>query len=321
MTLRTNYTNDTISEDTHPEAHNDVNTRVNALDAGAVLGPASATDGHVPQFDGVTGKLLKDGLRLDTDNTLAGNSDTRIPSQKAVKGYVDTASGLLVPKSLVDAKGDLLVGTADNTVARKAVGTNGQALLADSGASDGLSWVTQFVTDTHANRLAAAHKAGRLWKETDTGLIYLDDGTNWVIYKGEGHVRKTADEIVNNSLVVQNDDHLLLPVEANEVWKFELLALVNCVTATPGTRFIFTGPAGSTITWWNATNDGNGLSNPVAAQVTFSNPAGISGIRLAGWIANGATAGTLRLQWAQRVATAEDTKVLANSLLLGRRIV
>lgn len=107
---------------------------------GAVIGPASATDGHIPQFNGTTGKLLKDGLPLDTDNTLAANSDTRVASQKATKGYVDTASGLLVPKSLVDAKGDLLVGTADNTVARKAVGTDGTFLRADSSQSDGLAW-------------------------------------------------------------------------------------------------------------------------------------------------------------------------------------
>jgi hypothetical protein len=40
----------------------------------------------------------------------------------------------------VDAKGDLIVGTADDTVARRSVGTNGQALLADSVATTGVSW-------------------------------------------------------------------------------------------------------------------------------------------------------------------------------------
>lgn len=58
----------------------------------------------------------------------------------ASPAYVDTATGLLVPKSLVDAKGDLLVGTADNTVARKAVGTDGQSMTADSSQADGLRW-------------------------------------------------------------------------------------------------------------------------------------------------------------------------------------
>jgi hypothetical protein len=41
---------------------------------------------------------------------------------------------------LVDAKGDLLVGTAADTVARMAVGTNGQRLVADSTVTNGMAW-------------------------------------------------------------------------------------------------------------------------------------------------------------------------------------
>ena len=46
-----------------------------------------------------------------------------------------------ISASIVDAKGDLIVGTADNTVARLAVGTNGHTLVADSSVSPtGLKW-------------------------------------------------------------------------------------------------------------------------------------------------------------------------------------
>jgi hypothetical protein len=48
------------------------------------------------------------------------------------------ASG--IPATLLDAKGDLIVATAADTAARLAVGTNGQALVADSGASAGVKW-------------------------------------------------------------------------------------------------------------------------------------------------------------------------------------
>jgi hypothetical protein len=42
--------------------------------------------------------------------------------------------------STIDAKGDLLAGTADNTIGRLAIGTNGQVLTADSAAATGMKW-------------------------------------------------------------------------------------------------------------------------------------------------------------------------------------
>lgn len=45
-----------------------------------------------------------------------------------------------VAKTIVDAKGDLIAATAADTVARLAVGTNGQFLTADSTAATGLKW-------------------------------------------------------------------------------------------------------------------------------------------------------------------------------------
>ena len=48
-----------------------------------------------------------------------------------------------VSNSLVDAKGDLIAASADNTPARLAVGTNGQILVAASGETTGLKWQGQ----------------------------------------------------------------------------------------------------------------------------------------------------------------------------------
>ena len=44
--------------------------------------------------------------------------------------------------STIDAKGDLLAGTADNTIDRLAIGTNGQVLTADSAETTGMKWAT-----------------------------------------------------------------------------------------------------------------------------------------------------------------------------------
>lgn len=55
---------------------------------------------------------------------------------------IDTTMATMVPKTIVDAKGDIIAATAADTVARLAVGTNGQTLVADSTASTGLKWAT-----------------------------------------------------------------------------------------------------------------------------------------------------------------------------------
>jgi len=48
--------------------------------------------------------------------------------------------GVGIQPSIVDAKGDLIAGTAADAVGRLAVGTNGQVLVADSGETTGLKW-------------------------------------------------------------------------------------------------------------------------------------------------------------------------------------
>jgi len=75
-------------------------------------------------------------ISLDTDGALAANSDIVLPSQKAVKTYADTK----IAKSLVDAKGDLITASANDTPAILSVGTNGQVPMADSNQTTGIQW-------------------------------------------------------------------------------------------------------------------------------------------------------------------------------------
>ena len=53
----------------------------------------------------------------------------------AIDTTVFTNAGAAINKSLVDAAGDLIYGTADNTVARLAIGTANQVLRVNSGAT------------------------------------------------------------------------------------------------------------------------------------------------------------------------------------------
>jgi len=58
--------------------------------------------------------------------------------QTQIDGKASTTAD--IPKSLIDAKGDLIVGSANDTAARLAVGTNDYVLTADSAATNGVKW-------------------------------------------------------------------------------------------------------------------------------------------------------------------------------------
>ena len=74
------------------------------------------------------------------------------------------ANGHAVHAGIVNAKGDLIAGTAADAVARVAVGTNNYVLIANSGATPGVSWaaaesVVAAASDTAAGKLEIAVKA------------------------------------------------------------------------------------------------------------------------------------------------------------------
>jgi hypothetical protein len=91
-----------------------------------------------------------------------------------------------IAKALIDAKGDLIVGTADNTPARLAVGTNEHRVVADSSTSTGLA----YVADT--TNFAVAAKGDLLAGTAADTLAALTVGTN-------GHVL-TADSTAATGL-------------------------------------------------------------------------------------------------------------------------
>jgi len=53
---------------------------------------------------------------------------------------IDTTMATMTPKSIVDAKGDIIAATANDTPARLAVGTDYNVLSAQSGETTGLLW-------------------------------------------------------------------------------------------------------------------------------------------------------------------------------------
>jgi len=96
---------------------------------------------------GTTGQVLSKASNADMDFTWVTDAAGDITGVTAGTGISGggTSGTVTVTNSMataIDAKGDLIAGTAADTFSRIAVGTNGQVLTADSTAATGLAWAT-----------------------------------------------------------------------------------------------------------------------------------------------------------------------------------
>jgi hypothetical protein len=146
------------------------------------------------------------------------------------------------------------------------------------------------------------------------------------------YVRKTANESVTNSTTLQNDDELLLSVEANATYEMRAFLIFTAGT-TGDLKYGWTAPAGATMDWnmggeestigvptgmayWAANSIGG---TDVAAGMTVSSTVVIA--RPEGLLRVSGTAGTFQLQWAQGAADAGTaTTVKTGSWLMLRRL-
>lgn len=135
-------------------------------------------------------------------------------------------------------------------------------------------------------------------------------------------VRKTANETINNSAVLQNDDALVLAVEANSTYLVDLRLIINSNT-TADFKMTFTVPAGASgsVHYFEG-------STPSTAAAVLQGPGSITGtaafsgiaadqiVLVQGVLVVAGTAGNLQLQWAQNTANPSNTIVGSNSYLM-----
>jgi hypothetical protein len=92
--------------------------------AAAIRTLGSAIDTSLVDLKGgTTGQVLSKATNTDMDFTWVAQDDSNA-----------------IQNAIIDAKGDLIVGTAADTPARLAVGTNGYVLTADSAEASGIKW-------------------------------------------------------------------------------------------------------------------------------------------------------------------------------------
>lgn len=151
------------------------------------------------------------------------------------------------------------------------------------------------------------------------------------INDGSVYVAKAADETINNSATLQNDDELFVTVAANATYEINTYVGYRSNT-TADFKVGFTFPTGATLyfTTWNAQLNSSGtLVTSTQLEAAASGSAfGVGGIAVGttatfaggGLLTTGANAGTFQVQWAQLTADASNTVVRAGSYLSLRRV-
>ncbi len=179
---------------------------------------------------------------------------------------------------------------------------------------------------TQYNNLRTDVLSTHIHDSTDGATVDYTDLTNFDTIA----LVKAADEIVNNSATVQNDDDLFWTVAVSEVWHWRLALRISEVAggSSPNFDFIFSVPTGGVLLGWYI---GNVPANSGAGMVSldldgteeFIDVDSAGGVRywvLEGFYLGGANAGTVQLQWAQNFAVAENTTLHRESMLIATRL-
>lgn len=142
-------------------------------------------------------------------------------------------------------------------------------------------------------------------------------------------VLKTSSEIVNNSSTLQNDNELVLAVEASAQYLLSMMLVYSSASAAD-IKLAWSAPASATMIWVphgigssvaTLTGDIFTQSQSISSTPALGGAAGLTSIaHVIGNLTVAGTAGNLQFRWAQDAATASDTTVLAGSWMRLERV-
>lgn len=124
-------------------ATSETNAAASAVAAAASAASAAATyDSFDDRYLGVfaTEPTTDNDLNALVQGSLYFDSTDNAMHVYDGANWLEVNTGTFIAETLIDAKGDLVVGSADNTAARLAVGTDGFVLTADAAEATGVRW-------------------------------------------------------------------------------------------------------------------------------------------------------------------------------------
>lgn len=301
---------DELDSPNHASQHADANDAVEALEAKV----------------GVNGSAVTTSLDYQMENHAhtGGADDGGVIPTANLSGHTKAAHDALALSH--DSLGD--------------VSANDHHAQAHSGGdhTDPAAAVTQAFGDaalagTASNPPASDdHRHGMPANPVTTHEAAADPHTGYLRESWLQVVRKTANETVTSSTTLQDDDHLTFSIAANEVWT--VLAVLYVTGAEAGDiKIAWNVPAGAAghhgIIGIGVDNTAGVESAATSAfgagsDLTVAQNSGIDSssrntLLATVCVVNGATAGAVTLQWAQRASSASSTFIVANSYLLAHR--
>lgn len=170
---------------------------------GVTAGSGITVSGLTVSVDTGTGLTIDGtGVAVQLSNSTSSTSETEAATPLAVKTTYDiayAANGLAttaVQPTLVNAKGDILAGTANDTLSARSVGSNGQLLVADSAEATGLNWLTPPYpnaanasltgTVTIDNNTGSPQSLGGLTSETRIQAVSADGQDTTIVLDAHG---------------------------------------------------------------------------------------------------------------------------------------
>lgn len=147
---------DALTSPSHAGQHADANDAIEALQAKVGIDSSAVTSSHDYKITDITSRL-------------------------------NTVESAYVSDTIIDAKGDLFVGTANDTIGKLPAGTDGKIIVADSTKTTGLDWVragqlpVYNITTTSTNVYPDLTYAGALVRSTATSSVVVEISSDSVV--------------------------------------------------------------------------------------------------------------------------------------------